>query len=429
MHSIAVSLSLAFLLTLHFPSRAAQAEPTAKSVQSAASAKAVQPDASAKSTTAEPGPKPSIVKPLSDNPKAVIPLPVDKKASEKASLAPQTSAAPSTPAPIATALDANATPGALEQKVRSLLDSKRGTDGELILKLSGDMQDPPAKEGKPGSARQARAIERGTAAKKDPSVSANDGLNELPAQDAEIVSSGSKQQPLRGWQWVGQRGSKHWGRLDPENIQCSQGRLQAPIAIATAEVFPGTIAAPTMNYGAASFKIERRGPALALNLLTNSKVQFRGAYWALDHIQFRRPGEYFNDGQQAQATIQFYHRQDSKQLILVVPVEIQEGVAINHGLRQLLQRIPFESDDRVQTQDVEWFPESLLPPEVHAAVTYIGSLSHPPCTEGVVWLILETPLLLNPAQFSEFEALVPKGHRPAQASHSRAVVRVQVSRQ
>ncbi|NBP39857.1 MAG: hypothetical protein EBV34_15715, partial [Betaproteobacteria bacterium] len=136
MHSIAVSLSLAFLLTLHFPSRAAQAEPTAKSVQSAASAKAVQPDASAKSTTAEPGPKPSIVKPLSDNPKAVIPLPVDKKASEKASLAPQTSAAPSTPAPIATALDANATPGALEQKVRSLLDSKRGTDGELILKLS-----------------------------------------------------------------------------------------------------------------------------------------------------------------------------------------------------------------------------------------------------------------------------------------------------
>ncbi|NBT82859.1 MAG: hypothetical protein EBT56_14875, partial [Betaproteobacteria bacterium] len=127
MHSIAVSLSLAFLLTLHSPSRAAQVEPTAK---------AVQPEASAKSTTAESGPKPLIVKPLSDNPKAVIPLPVDKKASEKASLTPQTPTAPSTPAPIATALDANATPGALEQKVRSLLDSKRGTDGELILKLS-----------------------------------------------------------------------------------------------------------------------------------------------------------------------------------------------------------------------------------------------------------------------------------------------------
>jgi len=72
---------------------------------------------------------------------------------------------------------------------------------------------------------------------------------------------------------------------------------------------------------------------------------------------------------------------------------------------------------------------SLVPGGIASALTYTGSLSHPPCTEGVLWVISESPLLINKQQHAELLALVPQGFRPTQPAHSRAVIRLQTKRQ
>jgi carbonic anhydrase len=336
----------------------------------------------------------------------------------------------SSPPPVATALDPNATPSALEQKVRGLLESKLGTDGELILKLSGDMPDGAGKAATDSGATNQRASKAaGKASSKLPSDSAKPTASAEEPSDTKDSVGLRATSASRSWQWSGSRGPSNWGRLDPEYGPCSQGMAQAPIAISKAEVVPGTMELPRFTYGLANFSIEFRGPALALNLLTNSKLQFRGVDWSLDHIQFRVPGEFFYDGQQASASIQFYHRYGNRQLIFVVPVAVRDGQVSSDGLRHVLQRVPLDQTDKVATKDLEWSPKTLLPESIASALTYTGSLSHPPCTEGVLWVISESPLLISKQQHAELRALVPQGFRPAQAGHSRAIIRLQSNRQ
>jgi len=454
MRSHVFGFTLIALASLHMSAEAAQSEPGAKSPA---------PDASSKASATEPSAK-GPAKPLGDNFKTGIALPVEKKAGpvqdakgaaeaskspapDKAAVQAQavktepgqlkplsgapglTPSAATTPPPAATALDANATPSALEQKVRGLLESKLGTDGELILKLSGDMPDSPSK-GADAAAPSQRGSKAAGAAGAKPSAEAPKSTASAGATPTtKDVPASKASTSARSWQWAGSRGPSHWGRLDPEHGQCSQGTLQSPIAISKSEVIPGTIELPRFMYGPANFNIEFRGPALALNLLTNSKLQFRGVDWSLDHIQFRVPGEFFYDGQQSTASIQFYHRHGDRQLILVVPVAVREGQPSSDGLRHVLQRIPLDETDKVSTKNLEWAPMSLVPGGIASALTYTGSLSHPPCTEGVLWVISESPLLINKQQHAELLALVPQGFRPTQPAHSRAVIRLQTKRQ
>jgi carbonic anhydrase len=116
--------------------------------------------------------------------------------------------------------------------------------------------------------------------------------------------------------------------------------------------------------------------------------------------------------------LQFVHRsQDGQVLILAVFLEQQ---STNRDLSRLWSSIPTTGDTAAEPIPLD--PARLLPNR-RKYYQYEGSLTHPPCTEGVHWYVLTDPLNISNQQLEHFSHLVPFNARPVQSLNGRKVTR------
>ncbi len=234
---------------------------------------------------------------------------------------------------------------------------------------------------------------------------------------AEATEAGPPATPTAiHWTYEGEEGPEHWGELSADYAACADGKAQSPIDIA--QPGPEDLANIVFNYEPSKVNILNNGHTIQVNYDPGSFVEIDGMRYDLAQFHFHAPSEHSIGGQLAQAELHLVHKSAAGDLA-VVGVLIEEG-AENPAFATIWANLPAEPAE-VKSVDAEVDAAELLPAE-QATYRYDGSLTTPPCSEGVKWNVMTTPIQMSAAQLAAFTAIVDGNNRPVQALGERKLV-------
>jgi carbonic anhydrase len=197
------------------------------------------------------------------------------------------------------------------------------------------------------------------------------------------------------WSYVGSTGPEHWGDLSPEWSSCSQGARQSPIDLAT----PSTEAGPALGleWGVVDYDTDDEGHGVHVEVEGPATLTLDGAAFDLLQFHAHTPSEHTIAGRAADAEVHFVHQADDGRLA-VVGVLVERG-AENSAWSEVVDHIEAREHDAEADETGEGPLDlgTLLPAGLER-VSYVGSLTTPPCTEGVTWVVLTEPVQLSAAQ-------------------------------
>lgn len=221
------------------------------------------------------------------------------------------------------------------------------------------------------------------------------------------------------WAYEGANGPTAWGEIDPTFATCAKGEAQSPIDIHPSRLTQIDWLTPVQTkYKAAKIKLLNTGHAPQVNFEAGSKMTFLGKEYELKQLHAHAPSEHTISGRPMDMELHLVHATKEGQLA-VLGVMVQEG-ADNPVMARFWNQIPAQAGPEVKT-DVTLNPEELLPRD-RRFWFYDGSLTTPPCTEGVSWVIFKEPVAASKAQIQKVKDLF-HGHnnRPVQAHRDRFI--------
>lgn len=213
----------------------------------------------------------------------------------------------------------------------------------------------------------------------------------------------------RVWGYEGDRGPANWGSLDEAFCACSQGVEQSPIDLADGAAV-GDYPRVEFDYGPRAGTVVNTGRTIQVNVDRGSGITVRGTRHELLQFHFHHASEHTVGGARFPMELHLVHRSDTGGLA-VVGVLLREGSA-NGTLAPIWARLPRQAGS--QSVLPAAVPVAQLLPETRTAWRYRGSLTTPPCTEGVSWIVMTGPVTLSAAQIAAFSALYPRNYRPVQ---------------
>jgi carbonic anhydrase len=219
------------------------------------------------------------------------------------------------------------------------------------------------------------------------------------------------------WTYEGKEGPENWAKLKPDFATCDSGRNQSPINI------DETIDAPLKPLKGiqkvAIREILNNGHTIQANFKQGNMLLLDNVGYQMKQVHFHAPSENTIHGQSFPLEAHFVHA-DSKGNLAVIGVMFKEGKA-NPGLEKLWQQIPKEESAPFPLK-VKVSASDLMP-DNRDYFRFSGSLTTPPCSEGVRWILLKTPITASKSQIEVFEAAVKHhNNRPVQPLNGRVVV-------
>jgi carbonic anhydrase len=196
---------------------------------------------------------------------------------------------------------------------------------------------------------------------------------------------------------------------------CGRGRAQSPVDIRTP--FEKTKSTVMPAYQNGPLRIVNNGKTIQVNVAEGSKLRVDSLPYDLLYFQFRRPSEDFVDGKPAAMGVHFFHK-NKEGRTAVLAVLLKEGNE-NPGIKQLWAHVPAKEGPEQLIDGVRFNPGNLLPREMDFW-GYDGSLTTPPCTEGVRYFVLKTPVNIAREQIEQFP--FKKNTRPVQPLNSRQII-------
>jgi len=218
------------------------------------------------------------------------------------------------------------------------------------------------------------------------------------------------------WSYSGETGPAHWGALSGDYGACSAGHEQSPIDIG--RTFHASSAAPRMLYGPAPLKVVNNGHTVQVNFDPGSTLVTDGKTYTLVQVHFHSPSEHRIEGKTYPMEAHLVHRAEDGSLA-VVAVLLAEGAA-NAFLDRIWPGLPAEVGREAQVPEVSVDAADLVP-ERSGFLYYEGSLTTPPCTEGVRWFVMDSPGTVSKVQVDRFRALEHENARPVQSLGGRQV--------
>lgn len=217
------------------------------------------------------------------------------------------------------------------------------------------------------------------------------------------------------WSYGGAGGPDQWATLLPEYKVCAEGNRQSPIDLR--ETIKVDLTPIEFAYRPSQFRIIDNGHTLQVAVSEN-RFSLLGKRYELVQIQFHQPSEERIDGKGFDMAAHLIHRSDDNKLA-VVAVMLEKGA--EHPLIQTLwNHLPLERNEDVYPPGVAIDLNQLLP-EKRQHFAYMGSLTTPPCTEGVLWLVMKNPVQVSPEQVAIFSRLYRNNARPLQPSFGRLI--------
>jgi len=218
------------------------------------------------------------------------------------------------------------------------------------------------------------------------------------------------------WGYAGADGPANWGDLDPAYGACATGREQSPVDLTRA--VGAALADPLPEWRPVPLRVIQSGHTIQVNALGGGRLTLDGAQYELLHYRFHHPSEHRIDGAAYPMECHFVHR-GAEGTLAVVAVLIAEGEA--HPAIEAIWRLMPEQAGEAADPDALLDPTALLPDE-RVSFRYAGSLTTPPCSEVVQWVVFRRPITASAAQIERFAALFPSNARPVQPLNRRKLL-------
>jgi carbonic anhydrase len=231
------------------------------------------------------------------------------------------------------------------------------------------------------------------------------------------------------WEYEGAKGAEHWSELDPGYAPCNVGKEQSPIDIQNVEKAD----LPALRFESKSSPLKylvNNGYTIRVNYHdapgTGNLLLVGDKHYQLTQFHFHRPSEEYIHGKPYDMVVHLmYQASDGK--VAGVAVLLKAGTA-NAAIQQIWEHMPQTegkvlpdfSHEEQEITGVDINPAGLLPRET-SYYMYMGSVTAPPCTEGVTWYVLKTPMEISGEQISAFAKLYPHDVRPIQPLNGRVV--------
>jgi carbonic anhydrase len=230
------------------------------------------------------------------------------------------------------------------------------------------------------------------------------------------------------WSYEGETGPAHWAELDPACTACSEGKAQSPIDLVTAAPQAGHPAGgPTVLHFAEHEQlagVEDNGHTIQVTVEQGSTFTTSHGTYQLKQFHFHAPSEHTIDGRSFPLEVHFVH-QTADGHLAVVGMLFVEGPA-NENLAKLIAHFPAGPGQSAHLP-AEKIELNLREPLDPTAYNYPGSLTTPPCTEGVDWYVFRQPVTASREQLAAFAARYGNNHRPVQPLNGRKIEVVEIT--
>lgn len=237
-----------------------------------------------------------------------------------------------------------------------------------------------------------------------------------------VTATGASQPPGHSgevhWSYEGENGPQAWGQLNPEFNLCAIGQRQSPINIDESRTLQGPAEPLQFNYQPSSGSVVNNGHTIQVDLSGDNMLTVRGSSYKLLQFHFHHPAEEQVNDRGFAMVVHLVHQNAEGQLA-VVSVLLDPGAA-NALIDKVWTHMPLDTGDRVRLPGNLIDMNELLPKD-QRYYQFIGSLATPPCSEGVLWLVLKVPSTASQAQIRLFSQLFPHNARPVQAVNGRPV--------
>lgn len=231
------------------------------------------------------------------------------------------------------------------------------------------------------------------------------------AKDEHAAASGHSAH----WGYGSEGAPAAWGALKPEYLMCGIGNRQSPIDIRGG--FRVDLTPIEFDYRPTGFNVIDNGHTVQANVGYGNAITVNGRRYDLVQFHFHRPSEERVNGRAFDMVIHMVHK-DVEGHLAVVAVLLEQGGA-HPVIQQVWNSLPLEKNQEM-TAPAPTDPAALLPSD-RRYYTYMGSLTTPPCTEGVLWLVLKQPVQVSPEQLGIFARLYPMNARPVQPLAGRMI--------
>ncbi|OOG81593.1 hypothetical protein B0E41_17750, partial [Hydrogenophaga sp. A37] len=220
------------------------------------------------------------------------------------------------------------------------------------------------------------------------------------------------------WAYEGEYGPDKWASVKPEFNACAVGKRQSPVHIQEAGTLQGPAEPLEFNYRPSGGSVVNNGHTIQVDLEPGNTLSVRGSTYQLLQFHFHHPAEEKVNHKGFSMVAHLVHKNDEGQLA-VVAVLIDPGAA-NELIHKVWTHMPLDSGDRVPLPAALIDMRGLLPQD-QRYYQFMGSLTTPPCTEGVLWNVIKAPVTVSREQLRLFAQLFPMNARPVQALNGRVV--------
>jgi carbonic anhydrase len=220
------------------------------------------------------------------------------------------------------------------------------------------------------------------------------------------------------WTYEGETGPQNWGKLKPEFNLCAIGKRQSPINIDEGNTLAGPAEAVQFNYTPSNAIVNNNGHTIQVDVDGENSITVRGSTYRLLQFHFHTPSEEQVNFKRFSMVAHLVHKNDEGQLA-VVAVLMEIG-GVNPLIDKVWTYMPLDANDRVRMPRDLLNLNELLPAD-QRYYQFMGSLTTPPCTEGVLWMVLKQPVKISKTQYRLFTQLYPNNARPVQPVNGRAV--------
>lgn len=221
------------------------------------------------------------------------------------------------------------------------------------------------------------------------------------------------------WGYEGHEGPESWGDLSPEYAICKNGKNQSPIDIS--ETIEAELQPIAFSYSPSSLDALNNGHSIKASYAAGSSITVDGHTYELKQIHWHTPSENTIDGKSYPMEAHFVHA-DANENLAVIGLMYEKGAA-NSAIASIWENIPAKVDATSTNPDIAISAMDMLP----ASKDYYrfnGSLTTPPCSEGVRWMVMKDPVQASAEQIEKFHGTFHGDtNRPVQPTNARLVLK------
>ncbi|MFS0577066.1 carbonic anhydrase family protein [Sporosarcina sp. 179-K 3D1 HS] len=255
---------------------------------------------------------------------------------------------------------------------------------------------------------------------KEATISQNEEGTDTVEEVEEATESNVT--PTPQWSYEEETGPEHWGELDPSYSVCIKGNEQSPINIETSQVKTSEkLESLDIQYEPTDFSIVHNGHAIQANpAIQNNSIVVEGKEYKLAQFHFHTPSEHQFNGENLDMELHLVH-QDGNGELAVLGIMIQEGEE-NEALASIWGALPKSETEEEVTIEEPVDLQALLPAD-QTSYFYEGSLTTPPCSEEVQWIVFENPIEMSKEQIQAYRQIFPGNQRPVQGLNEREIIK------